>query len=252
LYALLYLLVPGFSYSLNLGLPESIGMALLLAAIYAYLKDRITATAALLAASLFFRETGYLVALSMMAFEAFGKRRFGRAVLIGASAGPYFLWRIFLTWRLFEVTGWKTLLFSPGDFTPPFLGLRELLREIAAGRYDASLRAGAIAYAILLTAMFALALILFLRERSIFSLSLLLFSLVSVSLNYKMIWASMENGVRGTYEVFVFLILAVVAATKRPRLSLRMAWTTFFAAVLVFQVFLMTLGAWARTPFLPW
>lgn len=99
----LYILVPGFYYSLQWGLGESIGMVLVLAALYAYLKERIPWTMTLLAASLFIRESGFLAALAIMAFEVFQRRDIKRAVFIGSSIVPYLLWKGFLTYRLFEI-----------------------------------------------------------------------------------------------------------------------------------------------------
>jgi hypothetical protein len=252
LWTFLYLLVPGFYYSLNLGLPESISMVFILAGLFCYLRERVFGTAVLLAISFFFRETGFLVAAALMGIEVFQKRNFRRAVLIGSSLGPYFLWRIFLTIRLFEVTGWKTLFFSPGDFTVPFLGLKDLLTQIAKGGYFRLVVPTAIAYSILLTLVFILSLIIFFKHKNIFSLGLLLFSLVSVSLEYKMIWVGMENGIRGTYEVFVFLILAFLFRKEDWTPRLKYAAFGLWAGVFIFQFMIMNLSNYFRSAFFFW
>ena len=252
LWTFLYLLVPGFYYSLNMGLPESISLAFLLAGLYCYLKERVLWTAALFAISFLFRETGFLVAVAIMGFEVFQKRNFRRALLIGSSAVPYFLWRVFLTIRLFEVTGWKTLFFSPGDFTVPFLGFKDLWAEVVKGEYVKAIVPPAIGYPILLTVIFVLSVFIFFKQKNVFSLCLLLYSLLSVSLNYVKIWVGVGNGIRGTFEVFVFLILAFLSRKEDWTPRWKYAVIGVWVGVFLFQFMVMDMSRYFRSALIFW
>ncbi len=248
----LYVLVPGFYYSLNLGLGESIGSAFILAGFYAYLRERVVPAAALFAAALFFRETNVLVAIAIAAWELVRRRDLRRAALVGSAAAPYLLWRGFLTYRLFPVDGWKAAFHNPPEVTIPFTGFLDLVRHIRAGNYVPYLEASAIAYAVLLCAVFAFAVYAFARDRSPITLALLLASLLSVSLNYVKVWTGVGSGIRVTLEVFPLLILAFVARKEGPKKIPVAAFAALFAATFWFEFFVMDLSPYFRAAFLLW
>ena len=251
-WTLLYILVPGFYYSLQWGLGESIGMVLVLAALYAYLKERIPWTSALLAASLFIRESGFLAALAIMVFELFRRRDFKRAVFIGSSVVPYLLWKGFLTYRLFEINGWKTFILGPADFALPFSGFFDLFAQIRAGSYDRPFVSTAVIYSCLLSVLFFFSLVLFFKKKNVLSLSLLLFSVLSVSLNYPMVWIGIGGAVRLTTEAFVFLIPAYLMQRDSLKPYLKYLFAGFFAVLFVFDFFVMDISGYFRSAFLIW
>jgi len=244
LWTFLYLLVPGFYYSLDFGLPESFCTAFLLAGLYAYLKGRLAWAVAALAAAMLFRETSFFLVVVLAADEAFRKRRLPRAMAVASSAIPYLLWRVFLTYRLFPVYGWKAIVFSPGDFSPPFLGFFELWTRIGRGEYDPAAVPTAFIYPALLVLIFAVAVYFLIQKRDVFSLSLFLYSLLSISLNYEKIWIGMSNGVRGTQEVFVFFILAFLCRAERAKPVVRYSLAVFWVEVFAFIFFRMQIGGW--------
>jgi len=248
----LYILVPGFYYSLQWGLGESIGMVLVLAALYAYLKERIPWTTALLAASFFIRESGFLVALAIMVFELFRRRDFKRAVFIGSSVVPYLLWKGFLTYRLFEINGWRTFTLGPADFALPFSGFLDLFHRIRAGGYDRPFVSTAVIYSLLLILLFIFSLVLFFKKKNVLSLSLLLFSALSVSLNYPMVWIGIGGAIRLTTEAFVFLIPAYLMQRDSLKPALKYLFAGFFAVLFVFDFFVMDISGYFRNAFLIW
>jgi len=248
----LYFLVPGFYYSLQWGLGESIGMALVLAGLYAYVRERIPWTIALLAASLFIRESSVLVILAVIAFEVFRRRRFTRAFLLAGSVVPYLLWKGFLTCRLFAVNGWSTFTRGPADFAVPFTGFLDLFKKIGSGAYDRAFASPAVFYSALLIALFALAVFLFVKKRDVWSSSLLLYSLLSISLNFEMVWIGIGGAVRLTTEVFVFLIPAYVIQRDAFSRAWKYAFAAFFAALFVFDFFVMDISSYFRNAFLFW
>ena len=248
----LYILVPGFYYSLQWGLGESIGLVLVLAALYAYLRERIPWTMALLAASLFIRESGFIAALAIMAFEVFQRRAIKRALFIGSSVVPYLLWKGFLTYRLFEINGWRTFTLGPADFTLPFSGFLDLFNRIRAGDYDRPFVSAAVIYSLFLIILFAFSLVLFFKKKNVLSLSLLLFSALSVSLNYPMVWIGIGGAIRLTTEAFVFLIPVYLFQKDSLKPSLKFLFAGFFAVLFVFDFFVMDISGYFRNAFLIW
>jgi len=248
----LSLLVPGFYYSLHWGLPESVGLVFLLAGLYTYLKDRPVWAAGLFAASLLIRETGFIVVLAAAGYEVLKKKNFKKAGVIACSVVPYLAWRGFLTVRLFDIYGWKAFFFSPGDFTIPFTGFFDLYSHLAARDYAEVFVRTAAVYPVLLAAIFAFAVYFFLKDRGPLSGALLLYALVSVCLNYEMIWSGIGNGIRGTFEAFVFLILAMLAWKGEWTAGRKYAAAGFFAAVFVFLFFLMDISEFFRAAFRIW
>jgi hypothetical protein len=252
LWTLTYLLVPGFYYSLYVGLPESLCLALCLAALSFYLRDGTLSAAAPAAAALFFRETAAILILVLAAVELFRKRRPGRAILYAGSLAPYVLWKAFVTWRLFEANGWKSLTIAPGDFAVPFAGFADLLGKIVNGTYPGSYAATSAVYAVLLTGLFAVSLYLLVKERAVLTLVFALFSLLAVSLNYGMVWLGPLNGIRLTSEAFLFGFAAVLARKKAKNPTGDRVWMAFCAIVFLFNFFLTDVSTFFRSAFIIW
>lgn len=246
LWAFLYVLVPGFHLSLYFGLPESLCLAFMLGGLYYYLRRRLPAAALLLAAAVLVREMALPVAIAAAGYELLKRRDLRAALWLGGSVLPYAFWRAFLTFRLFGLYGWETF-FQRGDvLTLPFAGFAELFRLIAAGSYRAELVPTAIFYVFLLGLAVIFAGFLVFRTRNVFTLGLALYVLIAVSLNYIKMWVDMSNGIRASYEVFLFLVLAFVSQEKPARTWLRAGLLVFYAATLVFSAFVLYTGTFFR------
>lgn len=252
LWTLTYLLVPGFYYSLYVGLPESLCLALCLAALSFYLRDGTLLAAVPAAAALFFRETAAVLILAMAAVELVRKRRPGRAILYAGALAPYVLWKVFVTWRLFEANGLKSLTIAPTDFAVPFAGFADLLARIFKGTYPSSAAATSVVYVVLMTALFAVSLFLLVKERTVLTLAFALFSLLAVSLNYGMVWLGPLNGIRLTSEAFLFGFVAVLARRKSAKPAGDRAWIAFCAVVFLFNFFLTDISTFFRSAFVIW
>ncbi len=252
LWTLTYLLVPGFYYSLYVGLPESLCLALCLAALSFYLRGGTLSAAVPAAAALFFRETAAVLIVAMAAVELVRKRRPGRAVLFAGALAPYVLWKMFVTWRLFEANGLKSLTIAPTDFAVPFAGFADLLARIINGTHPSSDATTSAVYFVLLTALFAVSLFLLAKERTVLTLGFALFSLLAVSLNYGMVWLGPLNGIRLTSEAFLFGFVAVLARRKSDHPTGDRAWIAFCAVVFLFNFFLTDISAFFRSAFIIW
>jgi hypothetical protein len=244
LWALLYLLVPGFHLSLHFALPEPLAAAFLLAGSYFYLKRKLLPASAFLAASLLVRETGILLVLAFAAFELLKNKNIRATLVLGCALVPLGLWRGFITARLFPVYGWKTLAFSPGDFTLPFLGIADLFKSIFGETYGYPEEVGPVfVYSLLIIAAFAIAAVLVSRSRDVWSLGFFLFSLLSVSLNLEKIWIHPDNAARGTSELFLLLIIAVFARPPGRKPWIKIGLAGFFALVFFFDAFVSRLSS---------
>ncbi|MCI0470653.1 MAG: hypothetical protein L0Y73_03240, partial [Candidatus Aminicenantes bacterium] len=74
-------------------------------------------------------------------------------------------------------------------------------------------------FPVILTLILFLAVRLLLKKVAIPNIALFLYALLAVSLNYEKVWLFAGNGIRVTFEVFLFLIIAFVALeTKKNRI----------------------------------
>jgi len=249
LWALFYLLVPGFHYAFVVALPESISSAFLLGGLYLYLKKKLPLSILLFSISILIRETVAIFIIIIALYEFFKNKDLKKSLAISLSIFPYFLWRIFLTWRLFNDYGWKTLFFSPGDFTIPFYGFFELFSAINKGNYNVNIIPAGISYPILLSIIFFLSLILLLRRRDILSMTFFAYSLLSISLNFHKIWCHVGNGERTTYETFIFLILSFVAFKKDVKHFIKYIIFIIFILIFIYNFHFFTLSKHFRAPF---
>ncbi|MBM3294808.1 MAG: hypothetical protein FJY82_09815 [Candidatus Aminicenantes bacterium] len=241
-WALLYPLVPGFHLSLYFSLPEPLAAAFLLGGSLFYLRRRTVPAAVCLGFSLLIRETGILLVAALAAFELVRKKDVGRSLILASAVLPLALWRGFVTLRLFPVYGWKTLWFGPGDITAPFVGIGRLVAEVVQGSYlYADLAVPTLAYAFLLVLIAAAAPWLAGRTGP-WGLGLLLFSLLSLSLNLEKIWVHVDNAARGTHEAFVLVLLASAAVPAGRKAAVRIGLAAFFALVLAYDLFLARLS----------
>jgi hypothetical protein len=122
---------PSLIIGVQLDLAEPMTVALSLAGLLLYLRQRVVWAALALAAALLTREVAILFLLPWLVAEI-GARRFRRALALVLAVVPYLVWQVVL-WRVFGQTGVAT---SQGNFDLPFVGIRAL---VAAARH-ASLR----------------------------------------------------------------------------------------------------------------
>jgi hypothetical protein len=114
--------------------------------------------------------------------------------------------------------------------------MARLGREVLGGTYlYPDIAASALIYAGLVTAIFAAAIIL-IRKPDAWSLALLLFSVLAVSLNLEKIWLHVDNAARGTSEGFLFLLLAALAGSAGRKARTKYALAGFFALVLIYDL----------------
>lgn len=210
---LLVAAVPGFWQSLTYGLPEPIAAATLLAGIACVWRERWLAAAICIAVSLLVRETGIVAIAAVLAVPLLRRRpgAIGAALFAG---GVVVAWRVYVTWALFADWGVRGLLYQPGDLTWPGGGFVDLWRTITGGQYYVhapELARAGIAYPLLLTGGCALACALAARRRDPIHIAAAVYGLLAISLNYEAIWIHVGNGVRGTYELFLMLIVATLA-----------------------------------------
>jgi Na+/proline symporter len=79
-----------------------------------------------------------------------------------------------------------------------------------------------------------------------------LFSLLAVSLNYRMVWFGPLGGIRLTSEAFLFGFLAVLAWSRSRNRGWSQAWIAFCAAVLIFNIFIADLSVFFRSALIIW
>jgi len=250
LWGLFYLLIPGFHVSLHTALPESISAAFLLAGLYYYIRERPIVALPFFATSILVRETGALLVLLIIIYEIFKHKNIHRALILIGSFFPFLGWKIFLTWKLFPLYGWKTLVFSPGDFTLPFSGFIDLYKVILRGDYFQPGILPGFFYPLLLILIFVFA-FFFLKEKCDFlTLGLFFFSLLSLILNYKKIWCHVDNGVRTTYEVFLLLIVVFISRRHDGQPRLKYLFLGLSVLILLYDLFFSLLASSFKAGFL--
>ena len=234
-WALLYVFVPGLTQSLFTGLPESIAAAGLLAAVWLMLKSRMALAALCLAATLLVRETSAIF-VAVMVLWLWGVRREWRTgFVIGLSVAPLIAWRMYVTWRLFPVSGWDGFFFSPGNVGMPFRGIVDLWATIARGEYYSwhpPLAAAGKLYPLVLIAALIASLVLLWKRRDGVGAAAVAYSLLALSLDYQHVWLHVGSAERVSFDVFV-LLLAGFAALEREARAARAILLAFFAFTIV-------------------
>jgi hypothetical protein len=237
-WGLLYLLVPGFHQSLQVGLPESLAAAALLAGYWAWLTSRPWAAACAFGLSLLFRETGAIFLFALVAFEWIKRRDRRSVAILMTGAVPLMAWRAYVCWRLFPAWGWRGLFFNPENTGFPFAGISELWSRLSTGAYypdDRTMQLAGTFYPLLLVAAIVLAAASCVRRISVVGVAVIAFGAIAISLNYPSIWVNMGNAERGTYEV---LLLSIVVWASLPRASwLHGPFLSYFGALAAYLLF---------------
>jgi hypothetical protein len=229
--SLFYLAIPGFMPSLLFGLPESLAVLGLLGGLWFSSRHRPLRSGLCLAASLLVRETGLILAVTILA----GAARRRRALTAAVAFVPLIAWRAYVALRFFRDFGWGAVFVNPGDFGIPFRGLTDLMTAGLDGTHVSSEIPAAFGVPLLLAGALALA-IAACRERTWLAFSALGYALLAICLNYGKIWTHVPSGERGTIELFLCLLLLLVVHGNESR-RLARALVTFFILV-AFYAFL--------------
>lgn len=235
LWALLYILIPGFSFSLMYGLPESLAGALLLAGFYFHLKRRMLWSFLTFAASLLFRETGILLIGSVGLMEAIRSKKFGNALTVWISMLPYFIWRLYVTGKLLPDNGWKGFVSEPPYLTVPLSGILELFATIARGEYPGYIVPAGLLFPVLLVGAAGLGIWSIREKITSPALALVSYSFLALSLSFEKVWVHISNAERLCFELFLCLIL-VFFMNPNPRI--RKASLIYFAVLFLFDFLL--------------
>jgi hypothetical protein len=230
---LAYLLIPAFMSSLMSALPEALAAAALVGGYVNWELRRSWQAMLWFGAALLIRETGVVLILALLL--AGGTQDWKRSLLVAVgSLLPVAVWRIFVATRLYADFGWAAIATNPGDLGVPLAGLWRLWQAGLSRTQPAPEIIGAIAFPALLLAALALAAALVIRRGNIetrtLALAATLYAAVAVSLNYDKIWSHLPSGERGTFELFLCLLLLMLRNDQEPvwaRRGLRM----FFVAL---------------------
>jgi hypothetical protein len=250
-WAFFYLLIPGFLLSLQGALPESIAAAFLLAGLYFYLRKKLLFASLVFAVSFLIRETGGMVALSIVLFELLRKKNTRNALIISLSFIPPIFWRFYLALRLTKSFGWRSLFPRAQNLGPPFFGFVRLYKEILAHHYRQDLILAATIYPLALTCIFFLSLYFLWKRKDFLSLSLFVFSLVSLIFPYQQVWIHVANGIRVTYEAVLFSIIVFISQTELRKASVKYLILSLFLLFFVFFYLLPGVDPFFRKSFVP-
>jgi hypothetical protein len=235
LWGLLYILIPGFSFSLMYGLPESLAGALLLAGFYFHLKRKMLLASLTFAASLLFRETGILLIGFVGLMEAIRSRKLRDASILWISVLPYFIWRLYITVKLLPDYGWKGFFSEPPYLAVPPGGILELFATIARGEYPGYIVPAGILFPVLLTGAACLGIWAIREKITSPALALVSYSFLALSLTFEKVWVHISNAERLCFEMFLCLIL-VFFMNSNPRF--RKASIVYFAVLFFFDFLL--------------
>jgi hypothetical protein len=248
--ALSYIAIPAFMSSLMSALPEALAAAGLVAGVFFWQLGRILPAAAAFGAALLVRETAVVVVAMCLLWSGWRGGEWKRSALLLAGAlAPVCLWRLFVAGRFFPDFGWAALVTNPGDLGVPFSGLGELWLAGLRGTQPSPEVAGALVFPLILIAAILLGSAMWRARRGPLEAAALVYGLVAISLNYEKIWSHLPSGERGTFELFICLLLLLLGSAGRP------AWigrslTAFFAGVAIYTFFIAPDAATSRAALL--
>ena len=227
-----YLAIPGFTSSLMSALPEALAAAGIVAGLLCWSSRRPVLAAVAFGAALLVRETGVVLIVALV----FSTRRQGSdwkpaVLMLVLSLLPVCVWRLFVASRLFADFGWAAMVPNPGDFGAPFAGLLHLWQAGIARTQPAPEIAGAMVFPLVLTAALILAVALLYTRPAPIETAAAVYAGIAVSLNYGKIWSHLPSGERGTFELFICLLLLLLESGGRPA-WVRQTLTGFFVVLL--------------------
>jgi hypothetical protein len=229
--ALSYLAIPGFMSSLMSALPEALAAAALVAGVVSWQRRRPWLAAAAFAAALLIRETAVVLIVVLALADGRSWKR-SALVLLGALL-PVAAWRLYVGTRLYAEFGLAALVTNPGDLGVPFGGLARLVHAALTGAQPSPEVAGAVVFPAILTAALVLSASLAFTRRGPFEIAAVVYAAVAVSLNYEKIWVHLPSGERGTFELFLCLLLVWLQGSGQPAWA-RRALAALFAALALY------------------
>ena len=240
----LVLLVPGFWRSMEGALPEPIAIAGILAACWCVRRERWWAAGCLLAASMLIRETsgGLVLALAVTVFVT-GNRR-PAAIVTALAFVPIVLWKVFVAWVFWGVSGASGLVPMPDDTGVPFAGMWHAWTLLSSGAYASGvpeMSRGAMVYPVLILAAIGLAVWAIATRRSAAAIAAVLYAALTITFNYGGVWLHLAAIERLTIDLFVALALVFVQLGCDARIQ-RAAFAAFWCAT-AWYVFFMTFEA---------
>jgi hypothetical protein len=229
----LVLLVPSFWQSVQLCLPEPLAAVFIVAGFAALFRNRPGLAGLLCGLSLFFRETGGIFVVLMLA-DSVVKGRTSSAVRFGVFALlPYLAWRVYLGSVLSPAWGIHAYWMNVNNLGVPFQGLLELLGRVWRGVYyptDASVGRAAVWFSALLVVALATSIFAAIRLKSVAAIAASVYGLIAVSLTFDSIWIHVGNGQRGSYELFVSLAVLTATTAKEERAVRWALWCVWLVA----------------------
>ena len=220
-----YLAIPAFQSSLMSALPEALAAAGLVAGFASWESRRPWLAAVCVGVALLFRENGIVLLVAIVvassASSASGFGNWKRLAVVGAVAiMPMAAWRLFVASRFYADFGFAAIVTNPGDLGVPLAGLFRLWRAAAGGFQPAPEIAGAWLFPIFLVTALTLSALVLLRNDNAESRALagaaVIYGSVAVSLNYDKIWSHLPSGERGTFELFLCLLLLLLRGDRQP------------------------------------
>jgi hypothetical protein len=246
---MLLLTIPGYMASLVFALPEPLAAAAVVMGLLLLQRERLVGAGLCFAGALLIRETASLFAAAALVAAW---PRLGRPQGIRLAMGffiPVIAWRLYVGWRLMQDFGTAAFFPSPGDLTVPFTGLGQLFVAGLTGSQPAPEALAARAFPLLLAGAFGVSLWLLARKPDPWRAATAAYGAVAVSLNYEQIWSHVPSGERGTYELFLGLLLTLVIDWKADRTARRLL-LIFFGALCLYTVLLSPQAAASRAALL--
>jgi hypothetical protein len=138
------------------------------------------------------------------------------------------------------VFGLRAFWSDPADLTLPLAGFARLW--LADGVSNPS----NLVFPILLVILVALGAAMCRARPGPISAAAFAYAVLGVSLTYEKIWEWAGNGERGTYEAFLFLLVASLPASGLPK-GLRRALVAFVIALFLYSFQYATHATWFRS-----
>lgn len=230
LWGLAALVIPGFSQSVRMVLPEPVAAALLLLGYLCVVRRRFVWAAITLSVAVLTRETGVLWVAALVVGLPMSMASIRDRVWIAASVVPLMVWRVYVASGLWTEWGWEALHYSSNNVSMPLLGIVRLWGAVSAGVYHPAvpeLATAAVWLPLLLGLVSAVAFSLWTQVGRHIGIALAGYGLMAMSLTYPNVWGHVGNAQRTSYEVFVLLALAAVstpALSSRSRRLILLCW----------------------------
>jgi len=247
-----YLAIPAFQSSLMSALPEALAAAGLVAGFASWESRRPWLAAVCFGAALLVRETGIVLLIAIVVASGSGHWRRSAAVA-AAAVMPMAAWRLFVASRFYADFGFAAIVTNPADLGVPLAGLLDLWRAAASGSQPAPETVGAWLFPIFLLTALALSALALRRTENAESRALagaaVIYGSVAVSLNYDKIWSHLPSGERGTFELFLCLLLLLLQGDRQPS-KIRYALVGMFVALCAYTFLAAPDASTSRTALL--